>query len=253
MNPLQECPADSGSAEAFARAHAPGRGGKHGHCLKEVVGIPAGDVVLPGDLEVPPNAQGIILFAHGAGSNRHSPSDQCLAEMIRTEGFGTLLLDLWTLEDDKYGSSGSVRHLDPELFARRLVTATQWLVKFPETRMLKPGYFGAGVGSAAALIAAAELGDQVAAVVSRGGAVDLAVPALPRVRAPTLLIVGGHDSLLVSMNHEALPMMRCERQLRMVMGATHLFPEPGVLEKAGFMAADWFVRHMAGGSRGLAS
>jgi putative phosphoribosyl transferase len=212
--------------------------------VKERVSIFAGATMLPGDLELPPGARGVVLFAHGAGSDRHSPRNQYVAGMMRQAGLGTLLLDFWTQEDEHRVSTGGARCLDIETYAKRLVIATRWLEINPATRGLKTGYFGSSAGGAAALMAAAELGDRVAAVVSRGGPLDLVSKALPLVTAPTLLIAGGHDTLVVCLNDDALFMLRCEKQLRLVPGATHLFEEPDALERVAQLASEWFVKHM---------
>jgi pimeloyl-ACP methyl ester carboxylesterase len=196
-------------------------------------------VELEGDLVFPPSPRGLVIFAHGSGSSRLSPRNRAVAEDLNQAGFGTLLLDLLT-EDEEY-EERSTRHLrfDVFLLARRLVGVRDSL-----RQDLPVGYFGASTGAAAALIAAALRPDGVAAVVSRGGRPDLAGPALSRVRAPTLLIVGSLDEVVVELNREAFAQLRVEKELALVRGATHLFEEPGALEEVSRLAAEWFGRWM---------
>jgi putative phosphoribosyl transferase len=211
--------------------------------LQEVQ-ISAGSVILHGELQVPNQAAGIVLFAHGSGSSRHSPRNQYVARIIREAGVGTLLFDLLTREEEAVDTITRHLRFDISLLARRLVDVTNWLVSKSETSLLRPGYFGSSTGGGAALVAAAELGGHVGAVVSRGGRPDLAGEALPFVTAPTLLIVGGRDYPVIEMNRDALSQLRCEKRLEIVPGATHLFEEPGTLEHVARLAADWFVTHL---------
>jgi pimeloyl-ACP methyl ester carboxylesterase len=185
-----------------------------------------------------------VLFVHGSGSSRHSPRNQYVARTIREAGIGTLLFDLLTLEEE--AADVNTRHLrfDIDLLAKRLVDATNWLKKKADTSHLRFGYFGASTGAAAALLAAAEFGEEIGAVVSRGGRPDLAGGALSRVKSPTLLIVGGLDFPVISLNREAYALLRCEKELVIVPGATHLFEEPGTLEDVARLAAEWFHRYL---------
>src|SRR4051812_38739437 len=206
------------------------------------VRITAGPITLEGDLAVPAGARGIVLFAHGSGSGRHSPRNRFVASSLQAGGLATLLFDLLT-EEEEYRER-STRHLrfDIGLLARRLVDATDWLAGRPETRGLRVGYFGASTGGGAALVAAAERPEAVGAVVSRGGRPDLAGEALGRVRVPTLLIVGGADTPVIALNRRAMAQMSAPVSLEIVAGATHLFEEPGTLEQVARLARDWFER-----------
>jgi dienelactone hydrolase len=201
---------------------------------------------LAGELKVPENATGVVLFAHGSGSSRHSPRNQFVARTIREAGVGTLLFDLLTRQEEEIDSYTRELRFDINLLARRLVGATEWLAEVPETSHLRPGYFGASTGGGAALVAAAVLGGKIGAVVSRGGRPDLAGPALAHVKAPTLLIVGGLDEPVIQMNQEAYAQLRCDKELKIIPGATHLFEEPGKLEEVARLAATWFSRHLQG-------
>jgi len=194
-----------------------------------------------GDLLVPERAAGLVVFAHGSGSSRHSPRNRQVAAALNQAGHATLLIDLLTLDEERYRSNV----FDIELLAGRLVAATRWVREQPDLHNLGLGYFGASTGAGAALWAAADLGEQVQAVVSRGGRPDLAAPRLADVRAPTLLIVGGRDDIVIELNRQALAQLRCEAELEIVPGATHLFEEPGTLEAVQRLAADWFTRHLA--------
>ncbi|GAB3173365.1 phosphoribosyltransferase family protein [Streptomyces incanus] len=205
------------------------------------VDVQAGAMVLRGQLTLPESAAGVVLFAHGSGSSRRSPRNRFVALGLNRAGLGTLLFDLLTEEEEK----DRANVFDTGLLARRLADATGWLRGRPETQGLAVGYFGASTGAAAALWAAAEPGARIAAVVSRGGRPDLAGPRLPTVNAPTLLIVGGHDELVLDLNRDAQARLRCESRLAVVPGATHLFEEPGALEKVTDLARDWFTDHMA--------
>ncbi len=206
--------------------------------------IPTGHFSLEGELHVPEGASGVVLFAHGSGSSRKSPRNQFVARTIREAGVGTLLFDLLTPEEEAVDIRTRQLRFDIELLAKRLVDATIWIKKEKSASNLKVGYFGSSTGGGAALVAAAELGQAIGAVVSRGGRPDLAADALPRVTAPTLLIVGGLDFPVIQMNKEAYAKMRCEKELKMVSGATHLFEEPGALEEVAHLAADWFQRYL---------
>jgi dienelactone hydrolase len=213
------------------------------------VAVPVGDVVLAGDLSVPPGARGVVLFAHGSGSSRRSPRNRYVAGVLQEAGLGTLLIDLLTPEEEEVDLRTRQLRFDIGLLAGRLVGATDWLGQRPATRDLAVGYFGASTGAGAALVAAAQRPDAVGAVVSRGGRPDLAGPALPLVRAPTLLIVGERDPAVIDLNREALAQLRGEKRLVIVPGATHLFEEPGTLEQVAALARAWFARYLgtAGG------
>ncbi|MBI3849083.1 MAG: dienelactone hydrolase family protein [Verrucomicrobia bacterium] len=206
--------------------------------------IPAEQAHLEGELKIPAGSAGVVLFAHGSGSSRHSPRNQFVARVIRESGNGTLLFDLLTREEELEDNITAQLRFDIGLLARRLVEATRWLATQPETQQHGIGYFGSSTGGGAALVAAAELGKQINAVVSRGGRPDLAGNALPRVQSPTLLIVGEYDEVVIRLNEEALAELRCEKELKIVPRATHLFEEPGALEEVARLAADWFQRHL---------
>lgn len=212
--------------------------------------IPAGHALLEGELNVPPNAQGVVLFAHGSGSSRHSPRNQFVARVIRDAGCGTLLFDLLTREEEREDDITARLRFDIHLLARRLADATRWVSHQPEGRRLGIGYFGSSTGGSAALVAAADLGTDIGAVVSRGGRPDLASSALPLVKSPTLLIVGGHDDVVIRLNEEAFARLHCEKELKIVPGATHLFEEPGTLDEVARLAAEWFRRHLRRQSNG---
>lgn len=209
------------------------------------VRVLAGGVVLEGDLVIPPVARGIVVFAHGSGSSRHSPRNRYVAGLLNRAGLATLLFDLLTSDEERVDQVTGELRFDIDLLAQRLAGATDWLIREPGTGGLHIGYFGASTGAAAALIAAAAHPERVAAVVSRGGRPDLAGVALGRVRAPTLLIVGGEDEVVIALNEDALHALRCEKRLQIVPGATHLFEEPGTLERAAELARDWFLRYLA--------
>jgi dienelactone hydrolase len=194
----------------------------------------------------------VVLFAHGSGSGRHSPRNQFVARSLQTSGIGTLLLDLLTVQEEQIDMRTRHLRFDIDLLAQRLVDATRWLENIsPEDtsgvlpqRALRAGFFGASTGGGAALVAAAELGPRVGAVVSRGGRPDLAGAALVKVVSPTLLIVGERDEVVIQLNEEAYAQLHCEKALKIVPGATHLFEEPGTLEQVAQLATDWFVRHL---------
>jgi dienelactone hydrolase len=209
------------------------------------VRVGAGRVTLEGNLAIPGGARGVVLFAHGSGSGRHSPRNQFVARQLVAAGLGTLLIDLLTEEEER--AEMHTRHLrfDIGLLAGRLVGATDWLAADPRTAALTVGYFGASTGGGAALVAAAERPGRVAAVVSRGGRPDLAGDALPRVTAPTLLVVGGDDEPVIELNRWALARIGSPaKRLEVVPGASHLFEEPGTLEEVARLAAEWFTRHL---------
>ena len=208
--------------------------------------IPCGAAALQGDLVLPGGAAGLVLFAHGSGSSRRSTRNQQVARSLQQRRLGTLLFDLLTAEEEQVDLHTREFRFDIPRLAGRMVDATRWAQREPRLAGLRIGYFGASTGSAAALIAAATLPDAVAAVVSRGGRPDLAGDALPDVRCPTLLIVGGDDGGVIELNEQALARLRCIRQLEIVPGATHLFEEPGTLEQVEQLAGDWFARHLAG-------
>ena len=212
--------------------------------------VEAGPVTLEGDLVAPDGARGIVLFAHGSGSSRFSPRNRYVARMLQEAGLATLLIDLLTPDEEQVDLRTAQLRFDIGLLAERLVGATDWLAQQPDTRALAPGYFGASTGGGAALVAAAERPDRVGAVVSRGGRPDLAGAALRRVRAPTLLIVGGRDYPVIEMNQEALAELSCEKRLEIVPGATHLFEEPGTLEEVARLAREWFTRFLTQVGRG---
>ena len=209
------------------------------------VRIEHGAVNLTGELGVPEGAKGVVLFAHGSGSSRHSARNQLVARAIREAGLGTLLFDLLTREEEAVDDYRRHLRFDIELLAGRLVSATAWIAAGPETRHLRVGYFGASTGGAAALVAAAELGPAIGAVVSRGGRPDLAGDALARVASPTLFVVGGLDAAVLRLNEEAFSRLYCEKQLEVVPGASHLFAEPGALDAVARLAIEWFERHLA--------
>jgi len=208
------------------------------------VEIPADGQKLEGELVVPAGAVGVVVFAHGSGSSRHSPRNRYVAGELHKARLATLLLDLLT-EDEAEDRSNV---FDIELLARRLLCAAQWLAAEPQTGTLRLGYFGASTGAAAALLAAAQEPERVSAVVSRGGRPDIVMLWLPKVRAPTLLIVGGEDQPVLDWNRSAYQRLQAEKKLVVVPGATHLFEEPGTLEETARHAAGWFSRHLAASS-----
>ncbi len=209
-----------------------------------VIQIPAGRAVLSGNLTIPENAAALVLFAHGSGSSRHSPRNQFVARTLNRSGLGTLLFDLLTPEEEALDLYTREHRFNIGLLAERLVQATNWATQQEQTRDLRIGYFGSSTGGAAALVAAAQLSQGIGAVVSRGGRPDLAGDALPKVHAPTLLIVGGNDDIVIELNEMARDQIRCEAKLVIIPGATHLFEEPGALEQVAKFASDWFVLHL---------
>jgi len=202
------------------------------------VHLMSGAVELQGDLMMPVDPLGLVIFAHGSGSSRHSSRNRYVAEVLQHAGMATLLFDLLTIEEEQ---RGAMLRFDIGVLAKRLIDATHATV--PKMIDAPIGYFGASTGGGAALVAAAQLGDAIRAVVSRGGRPDLAGAALPLVRAATLLIVGGNDTPVIAMNRSALAQLRCEKRLEIVPGATHLFEEAGTLEAVARSAAQWFVDH----------
>jgi putative phosphoribosyl transferase len=215
------------------------------------VRVDAGTAALEGSLALPDGARGVVLFAHGSGSSRHSPRNRFVAGELQRGGLATLLIDLLTADEEAVDLRTRRLRFDIDLLAERLAGTTDWLGQQPATRPLAVGYFGASTGGGAGLVAAAQRPEAVGAVVSRGGRPDLAGEALARVRAPTLLIVGGDDAPVIRMNEEALARLRGEKRLALVPGASHLFEEPGALEEVARLARDWFVRHLgrASGTR----
>jgi len=211
-------------------------------CARSAVEIIADGVCLAGELMLPPNAKGVVLFAHGSGSSRHSPRNIQVAGVLNRASIATLLFDLLTrVEDRDYAT-----RFDIPLLTSRLLAATQWIMRESPAAALPVGYFGASTGAAAALAAAARVGRHIGAVVSRGGRPDMAGPdALSRVTAPTLLIVGGRDSAVIGLNRDAYSCLTCEKALHIVPGATHLFEEAGALEQVARVASDWFERWLA--------
>jgi putative phosphoribosyl transferase len=209
------------------------------------VKIQAGQAVLSGNLNIPDGATALVLFAHGSGSSRHSPRNQFVARTLNKAGLATLLFDLLTQEEEAVDARTGEHRFNIGLLAERLVHATKWTRQDEQTRDLRIGYFGSSTGGGAALVAAAALPRDVGAVVSRGGRPDLAGEALPKVQAPTLLIVGGNDDIVIELNEQARDRMRCEVKLEIIPGATHLFEEPGALERVAQLASDWFSLHAA--------
>jgi putative phosphoribosyl transferase len=208
------------------------------------VDIPAGEVELAGDLAVPADTRGLVVFAHGSGSSRFSPRNRSVAQALRNRGLGTLLMDLLTPEEEEVDARTGQLRFDIELLSDRLVAAVDWATARAELGGIPLGLFGASTGTAAALSAAASRPDVVKAVVSRGGRPDLATVDLASVRAPTLLIVGGADHPVVKMNREAGERLGGEHRLEIVTEATHLFEEPGALEEVARLAGDWFIDHL---------
>lgn len=210
------------------------------------VKVSAGKVTLEGILGVPKSARGVVLFAHGSGSGRHSPRNRYVAEVFRKVGLATLLIDLLTPAEEAVDLRTMHLRFNIELLAERLVGATDWIRRNAETQKPRTGYFGASTGAAAALVAAVERSDIIEAIVSRGGRPDLAGAALPLVKAPTLLIVGGKDIPIIDINQDALNQLHVEKELVIIPGATHLFEEPGALDQVAQLAANWFLRHLGG-------
>ena len=210
------------------------------HHSESLVSIPVDDVELEGMLELPAEAPGVVVFAHGSGSSRKSPRNNFVAETIRNRGLGTLLFDLLTEEEDQYREN----RFDIPLLTDRLAAVTEWLWAREDVPDVNTGYFGSSTGAASALRAASHLKDDVDAVVSRGGRVDMATEVLDEVRAPTLFVVGGNDTQVLELNREALDQLTCERDLHVVEGAGHLFEGEGELEEVADVAADWFAQNL---------
>jgi putative phosphoribosyl transferase len=211
---------------------------------ERLVRVAVGPVILEGSLSLPREARGIVLFAHGSGSSRHSLRNRHVARLLNEARLATLLIDLLTADEEASDRWTARLRFDIGLLATRLVGATDWLTHYPDTRTLRVGYFGASTGAGAALVAAAERPRLVGAVVSRGGRPDLAGSALARVRAPTLLIVGGNDAPVIELNRAALKHLHCEKQLVIIPAATHLFEEPGALDEVARLAREWFERYL---------
>lgn len=208
------------------------------------VRVSAGPATLEGNLTIPDGAIGLVLFVHGSGSSRHSLRNRFVAHTLNEAGLATLLFDLLTPEEEAIDQWTREHRFNIGLLAERLVHATKWAKRQEQSRALQIGYFGSSTGGGAALVAAAEIPQDAAAVVSRGGRPDLAGDSLPKVKAPTLLIVGGNDDVVIELNEQARDRMRCEVKLEIVPGATHLFEEPGALEKVAKLASDWFITHL---------
>jgi pimeloyl-ACP methyl ester carboxylesterase len=209
---------------------------------EQAVCVPSGDVTLEGDLWLPDGARGVVLFSHGSGSSRHSPRNRFVAMRLHERRLGTLLFDLLTREEEEIDRQTAHLRFDIDLLAVRLSDAVRFLGRHPATWRLPVGLFGASTGAAAALVAGARYPGSVAAIVSRGGRLDLAGPSLGRVRAPTLLIVGGDDTMVIELNQHAYGQLRCAREMKIVPGASHLFEEPGALQQVADLAAEWFTR-----------
>jgi pimeloyl-ACP methyl ester carboxylesterase len=207
------------------------------------VEIPAENVLLGATLVVPPDSDALVLFAHGSGSSRFSPRNQFVAGILNQARLATLLFDLLTRQEEAVDAYTAEHRFDISMLAVRLQHATSWTLQNQTTETLPVGYFGSSTGAAAALIAASALPDKVVGLVSRGGRPDLAGDALSQVRAPTLLIVGGNDEVVIELNEKARAKMRCEVKLEIIPGATHLFEEPGALERVARLAADWFLKY----------
>ena len=218
---------------------------RHGHYTEmRSVLVSTGSVKLHGDLTIPKNAEGIVLFAHGSGSSRYSPRNKYVAQVLQKAGLATLLIDLLTEEEEKVDDYTAHLRFDIGLLAKRLAGATNWVTKNPDAKNLSIGYFGASTGAAAALVASVDYHDVINAIVSREGRPDLAGSILSRVKAPTLLIVGGNDDPVIEMNEKALNLLKIEKKLVVIPGATHLFEELGTLEEVARLAADWFANYL---------
>jgi dienelactone hydrolase len=212
--------------------------------ISKYVSIPADEVTLLADLQVPEDAHGLILFVYGFGRCRNHPRTRLVARVMRESGLGTLLCDLLTEEEDAEDEVSGIYRRDASFLAKRLLAVTRWAVAYPDTKDIPIGYFGASTGGGAAMIAAVKMHAKVAAVVSRGGRLDLAVKALPHVKCPVLLIVGEYDTVGVELSRQALPRLTGEKELRLVPGASQLFGEPGKLEIMAELSAAWFRCHL---------
>ncbi|MFH0837768.1 MAG: dienelactone hydrolase family protein [Patescibacteria group bacterium] len=208
--------------------------------MKKTINIPIDSIVLEGILTTPSKANGLVIFSHGAGSSRLSPRNNYVADVLNKAGVATLLFDLLTEEEDQVYEN----RFDIARLTKRLITVTGWISKQKDLKSLSLGYFGSSTGAASALNAAAELGESISAVVSRGGRPDLAMENLPDVKAPTFLIVGGWDDVVIGLNEQALAALTCEKKLEIVPEATHLFEEPGKLEEVAELASKWFQKHL---------
>jgi pimeloyl-ACP methyl ester carboxylesterase len=211
---------------------------------EHLITIPVGQEILEGNLGIPSGAKGIVVFAHGSGSSRHSPRNRYVAGILHDQGIAALLADLLTGREEAIDAETGSLRFDIAFLAERLAIITDAVMERQEARGLALGYFGASTGAAAALVVAGRRPESVRAIVSRGGRPDLAGQALPLVRAPTLLIVGGNDVPVIRLNQDAISRLRCETELTIVPGATHLFEEPGTLEEVARLAAAWFARHL---------
>jgi len=209
------------------------------------VSVSVDSVTLEGTLSVPTSARGVVLFAHGSGSSRHSPRNRYVADLLNEGGLATLLIDLLTASEQEVDMQTAQLRFDIAFLAKRLVVINEWLHRHPEVSGLEIGHFGASTGAGAALVAAAEIPRLVRAVVSRGGRPDLAGSALERVEAPTLLIVGGADPVVLDLNRKAMRQMKCPTHIEVIPGAGHLFEEPGALQKVARLAGDWFLGRLA--------
>jgi dienelactone hydrolase len=212
---------------------------------ERLVQVASGPVNLEGNLNVPEVACGVVLFAHGSGSSRHSPRNRYVAQVLNQAGFATLLIDLLTLDEEGVDRQTGHLRFNIEFLAERLIDATEWLAQNLDIHNLRIGYFGASTGAGAALVAAAQHPKAVSAIVSRGGRPDLAEASLPNVQAPTLLIVGSNDTPVIEMNQQALAQLQVEKKLEIIPGATHLFEEPGALEQVARLAREWFELYLA--------
>ena len=212
--------------------------------VNDYVEIPINEISLEGNLVIPENVKGIVVFVHGSGSSRFSPRNRFVAEKLQANGLATLLMDLLTQEEEKIDIRTREFRFDIRLLSERLIEATRWLLRNENTKELNIGYFGSSTGAGASLIAAAKHPENVEAIVSRGGRTDLAEKYLSGVYAPTILIVGGYDAIVLAINRETMKQLDSEKKLEIVSGASHLFEEPGTLEAVAELAAEWFNEHL---------
>lgn len=212
--------------------------------LRSELDIPIGSITLKGILTIPPDAKGIVLFVHGSGSSRLSPRNQLVSRFLHDGQVATLLFDLLTPQEEERDALTRELRFNIPLLAERLISATEWILDHPEAHHLTVGYFGASTGAAAALLATAELGPRINAIVSRGGRPDLAGQVLYKIQCPTLFIVGGNDYGVIELNQHSLDLLSCKKKIELIPGATHLFEEPGALEQVGRMATLWFAEHL---------